>query len=137
MNLDDEPQRETLVRFADAHTILCTPPPPTPPPHRTLSSSTLSLRSASPRLKPCGPRIPPWSSTDNLDHERRLRNDLRSLEDTLDEQFDERERLRKEAEARNGKRRTEGEELRELMLGIYPEMEEGKKERSWCLCVVM
>jgi hypothetical protein len=137
MDPNDEPHREILVHFADAHTILCTPPPPTPPPHRSLSAITLSLPSASPRLKPYGPRIPPWGSSDNLDHERRLRTDFRSLEDTLDEQFDEREKLRKETEARNGKRRTEGEELRELVLGIYPEMEEGKKERSWCLCVVM
>ncbi|KAF2449908.1 hypothetical protein P171DRAFT_480964 [Karstenula rhodostoma CBS 690.94] len=136
MESDDELFRETLVRFADAHTILCTPPPPTPPPHLTFSSAS-SLPSAPPRLTPYGPRIPPWGSTENLDRERRLRTDIRTFEDTLDEQFDDRERLRKEAEARNEKRRTEGEELRELVLGIYPEMEAGQKERGCCLCAVM
>ncbi|KAL5445626.1 hypothetical protein PMIN07_008970 [Paraphaeosphaeria minitans] len=133
---DDEPSRETLVRFADVHTVLCTPHPPTPPPHLTLSS-TSSLPSVPLRLKPYGPRIPPWGSTEHLDHERRLRNEIRVLEDTLDEQFDKRARLRKEEEAKNGKRRTEGEELRELVLGIYPEIEAARTERGCCLCVVM
>lgn len=133
---DDELYRETLVRFADTHTILCTPPPPTPPPHRTLSS-ILSLTSTPPRLKPYGPRTPPWGSTENLDRERRFRTDIRVLEDTLDKQFNGRERLRKQAQARNGKRRTEGEELRELVLGIYPEMEAELKERGCWFCLVM
>lgn len=130
----DEPSRKTLVRFADFHTILYTPPLPTPPPHLTFQST---FSSAPSRHKPYGPRIPPWGSSENLDRERRLRTDIRGLEDTLDERFDTRERLRREDEVKNAKRRTEGEELRELVLGIYPEMEVEQRDRACCVCVVM
>ncbi|KAJ4360723.1 uncharacterized protein N0V89_001290 [Didymosphaeria variabile] len=149
---DDEPHHKPLVRFADAHTILCTPLSPKPPPQQTFSypipltppvpirRTELSYTASVPdRFKPYGPRLPPWGSTDNLDRERRLRTDIRRLEDPLDEHFDERDRLRKAEEARKGQRRTEGDELRELVLGIYPELEETEKDRgrSCWMCAVM
>ncbi|KAL1600487.1 hypothetical protein SLS60_006873 [Paraconiothyrium brasiliense] len=148
---DEEPHRKPLVRFADAHTILCTPLPPTPPPHQTsfspaplpppipISPTELSYTAPIPaRDKPYGPRIPPWGSTDILDRERRLRTDVRLHEDTLEKRFGERDRLRKAEEARKGTRRTEGEELRELVLGIYPELEETEDRGRYCwMCAIM
>ena len=153
---DYEPHRTPYVRFADAHTYLCTPSPPTPPPHGILSifpsASTPSLlplklsytssTSELNRIGPYGPRIPPWGSSENLDRERRLRTDLRVLEDRLEERFNSdarrraRERQREYEEVKSGVRRTEGEELRKAVLGIYPEMEDETKEWMCCYCDV-
>lgn len=156
---DDGPQWKRTVRFADTHTYLCTPPPPpTPPPHRSLSSAPsesipyLLLRdysyiSLSQQLESHafhGPRAPPWGSSENLERERRLRTDIRFLEDKLEHRFDEdyrrraRERARIDQELKKGIRKTDGDELRELVLGIYPDMGFESKERTrCCACVVM
>ncbi|KAF1971326.1 hypothetical protein BU23DRAFT_570097 [Bimuria novae-zelandiae CBS 107.79] len=149
---DDEAYHTPLVHFVDTHTYLRTPSPPTPPPHRSNVSSTSLPLSPSPTpstfesypLKPYGPRIPPWGSAENLDRERQLRTDIRVLDDKLQERFDgdairrARERQRAAEELRMGIRRTEGEELRELVLAVYPEMEAERRERGWCCaCVVM
>lgn len=131
---DDEQQRVQLVRFAEALTILYSPTPPTPPPHRTPTPKFPTLPPALPNFKPYGPRIPPWGSLDNLDRERRSRSNLRVLEDTLGECFSQRERLRQAEGVRNGRKRTEGEELRELVLGMYPEIETRRAERKTCFC---
>ncbi|KAJ4304666.1 hypothetical protein N0V90_000193 [Kalmusia sp. IMI 367209] len=140
------------LKDAGAHTILYNPLL-TPPPHQTsreaISHRTFHIRdnfSEPERFAPCGPRIPPWGSTDNLDRKRRSRTGLRSLEDTLEDRFDEEhkkrvmERQRLDEEMRSGKRKTEVDELRDLVLELYPDMNlrrDDEKKRCGCSCVVM
>jgi len=112
------------VRFADTYTLICTPSanvPPPPPPHLTPPYTVYAPT-------PHGPRIPPWVSAENLDRERRVRTDLRVLEDTLGAKFFEDEcrlaieRQAEEEETRAGRRKTEVDEFREAVMEVYPEL---------------
>ncbi|KAF2249065.1 hypothetical protein BU26DRAFT_594753 [Trematosphaeria pertusa] len=126
--------RSPHVRFAEPTSC-----PPTP-----RSSPSLSPRALydTTRLKPYGPRQPPWGSSEDLELQRRSRTDVRARDDDIRERISAKSlRLLQARQGTSGKKRmTEVEELREQIYEVYPDMTfegDGDEEGCCCCCVVM
>lgn len=124
------------VHFADTHTYFSPPQSPSPTADQLFDSR---------RLEYVGPRPPPWGSFEELARVRRMRIDDRASDYALSNRFEAdkrrltRVRQNEVEDIKSGKRRTEVDELRDLVSDIYPDMTfEGEERRGCrCCCLVM